>query len=160
MNLGKFVKLNYLIIPLFTFLVASLGGLITDRGMDWYMSISLPSWTPAGAIIGAVWTVLFILATIAALLVWNKYPRGRIFNQIIVVFLVNGFLNFFWSWLFFGVHQLFLAIVFAVVLGISVLVIIYLAKNKLPVVIWLLTPYAVWVFFASYLTFSVWRLNN
>jgi len=160
MNGGKFVKLNYLIIPLFTFLVASLGGFITDRGMDWYMSISLPSWTPAGSVIGAVWTVLFILATIAALLVWNKYPRGRIFNQIIIVFMVNGFLNFFWSWLFFGVHQLFLAIIFAVVLGISVLVIIYLAKSKLPGVVWLLTPYAVWVFFATYLTFSVWRLNN
>src|SRR5271157_3364882 len=98
------MKLNYVIIPLVTIAVAVIGGLITGGGMEWYRSIKLPSWTPPGSVIGAVWTVLFILATISALIVWNGAPHGVRFWWIVAIFLLNAILNFGWSWLFFGAH--------------------------------------------------------
>ena len=57
------MKLNYFLIPLVAFLTAYIGGRITGGGMAWYKAIRLPSWTPPGGVIGAVWTTIFILST-------------------------------------------------------------------------------------------------
>jgi len=96
------MKPNYIIIPLITVFVSLLGGWLTSSGMSWYKSINLPSWTPPGSIIGLVWTILFILATISALIVWNSLAGKNNFSLIIAIFILNSILNFGWSWLFFN----------------------------------------------------------
>ncbi len=153
------MKPNYIIIPLITFLTAFLGSLSTSGGMDWYKTISKPSWTPAGSFIGAVWTILFILATISALIIWNRLPRDDRFKWIIIIFIINAILNVGWSWLFFGQHLLGTAIFEAALLGVSVLALIILIWPVSRLAAWLLIPYAGWVFFATFLTFKVWNLN-
>jgi len=155
------MKLNYIVIPLITILVAVLGNLFTSSGIDsgWYDSITKPAWTPAGSIIGAVWTLLFILATISALIVWNKAPRSRRFWWIVGVFLINAVLNVFWSFLFFNQHLLGAAIWEAGLLGLSVVALVVLIWPISRLASALLIPYAAWVFFAAYLTYSIWALN-
>jgi len=159
----KKINFSYVVIPLIVVLVAVFGGLITSGGMSWYDSINLPSWTPSGQIIGTVWTIIFTLSTIAALLVWNSKWRKKDesrFNKIIIWFLINAGLNLGWSFIFFGRHLIFIAIEEAILLCLSVVRIIWLEWPVDRRVAYLLLPYAIWTAFASYLTYSVWLLNR
>lgn len=159
----KSFHLSYILIPLVTILVAGLGNWMTRNGMEWYHLLQLPSWTPGGQIIGIVWTVIFILATIAALLVWSSKWRKKDesrFNSIIIWFLINAGLNLGWSFIFFGHHLILIAIEEAVLLCLSVIRIIWLAWPIDKRVAYLLLPYAIWTAFASYLTYNVWLLNR
>jgi tryptophan-rich sensory protein len=153
------MKPNYVIIPLITIAVAVVGSFITSGGMAWYRSITLPSWTPPGSVIGTVWTVLFILATISALIVWNGAPHDARLRWIIAIFLLNAVLNIGWSLLFFGAHQMGAAVWEAGVLGLTVVALVIFIWPLSTLAALLLVPYAGWVAFATYLTYSVWRLN-
>ena len=153
------MKVNYFIIPIVVFLFSLTGSLITNNNLNWYETISIPEWTPSGAIIGMVWTVIFILSTISIILVWNSFKRGSGFNLIMSLFVLNGVLNVLWSWLFFQKHLLLLAGIEAVLLALTVLALIILIRPKIRVAAILLFPYLIWVTFASYLTFTVWNLN-
>ncbi|MFA5020877.1 MAG: TspO/MBR family protein [Patescibacteria group bacterium] len=153
------LKINYVYLPAVTIAVAVGGSFITSAGMDWYRTLVLPGLAPAGSVIGSIWTVIFILSTIAALLVWNQQPRPKNFSAIVWLFAASAALNLFWSAVFFGWHQLGWAIVEMVVLNLAnlVLIIKLWPKNK-PASI-LLWPYFIWVCFATYLAGLIWRLN-
>lgn len=151
---------NYLIIPLITLAIASLGSWVTNQGISWYRTLDLPPWTPAGSIIGAVWTLLFILVTISALLVWNRKLTLSQRRTIAAAFLINALLNVSWSFIFFKAHLLGLAVIEAGLLGLSVLFLIVLVKPYSRLASSLLVPYFLWVSFATYLTYAVWRLNR
>ncbi|MFA5062208.1 MAG: TspO/MBR family protein [Patescibacteria group bacterium] len=151
-------KANYIIIPLATIATMVAGGLVTYFNMGWYRSINLPTFTPSGGFIGAVWTVLFILTAISALIAMSK-AWGRRKTGIGAALVVNALLNVFWSVLFFGLHLLGPAVWEAGLLGISVLVLIVMIWPISKFAAWLLVPYLAWVGFATFLTYSVMRLN-
>jgi tryptophan-rich sensory protein len=153
------MKLNYIIIPLIVFLTALAGSLLTSSAMGWYKTINKPSWTPAGSLIGAVWTALFILAAISTLIAWNRLPHDSRFKWIIAVFIINALLNVLWSWLFFNQHMLGAAIFEANLLAASVVALVILIWPGSALAASLLIPYAAWVLFATFLTYQVWSLN-
>jgi tryptophan-rich sensory protein len=153
------MKLNYFIIPLITIVTAWLGSYLTSGGMTWYKTINLSVWIPSGAFIGAVWTVLFILATISALIVWNSEISDERLALIVIVFILNALLNVGWSLLFFNLHFIGWAVLEAGILGLSVLALIILIWPISALASVLLIPYAIWVAFATYLTYSVYLLN-
>ncbi|MFW6282568.1 MAG: TspO/MBR family protein [Minisyncoccales bacterium] len=156
----KKLKINYLLIPIITVLVSYTGSIFTSMGISsgWYDLINKPTWTPPGSVIGIVWTIIFILSTISALIVWNKIERNKRFWRIILLFLINAALNVFWSFLFFAQNLIGLAVLEAALLAISVYILIYLIwpRSKLAAV--LLIPYALWVSFATFLNYSIWVL--
>lgn len=153
------MKLNYIIIPLITILVAVVGGYLTSGSMVWYRTLKLPSIAPAGWFIGLVWNVIFILTTISAFIVWNKMPRNDLFWIVIGLFVVNALLNVFWSFLFFNQHLINAAMVEASLLGLSVIGLIVLIWPFSRLAAGLLVPYAVWVCFATFLNYLIWTLN-
>ncbi len=154
------MKINYLLIPLFYVFVSTIGSLFTGQGVSsWYKTINLPSWTPPGSVIGIVWTIIFILTAISALIVWNKFNHNYAFWVIAVLFLVNGLLNIFWSYLFFSQNLLGWAALEAALLGASVYALIVLIWPLSTLAASLLIPYAGWVTFATYLTYLVYKLN-
>lgn len=154
------MKINYIIIPIIVFLVSFLGGQVTGSGMDWYKTIKLPSWTPPGWVIGLVWTFIFIFAAVSIILFWNLELKPNYFYLVIGLFALNGFFNILWSYLFFGQHLIGLAVIEAFLLGLSVLALILSIWPFSISAASLLIPYCVWVFFATYLTYSVWFLNK
>jgi tryptophan-rich sensory protein len=153
------MKLNYLLIPLFIFATGAVGSLITDQGMEWYKTINLPNWTPQGAVIGSVWTILFILAIISFLIFWNKSNDNKKRDLALVFFALSGVLNTLWSFLFFGQHYILAAVFESALLAISVITLIFLMKPVSKISSLLFLPYFLWVCFATYLTFAVWQLN-
>jgi tryptophan-rich sensory protein len=126
--------------------------------MGWYDSLRLPAIAPDGSVIGLVWTVIYILSTIAAILFWNS-PRGKNFMLIAGLFLFNAFLNMFWSFLFFTLHLFWWAIAEMVLLNLVNLALILLLwkYNRKSAI--LLVPYFLWVFFATYLAYLIGSLN-
>jgi tryptophan-rich sensory protein len=152
-------KSNYLFIPLIVVLVSTIGGFLTDSGMNWYETINTPSFTPPGSVIGAVWTVIFILCAISALLVWNKTKHDKIFRIIVVIFLLNAFLNVLWSALFFNQQMISASLIEIFILNATNLALIILIWPRSKPASALLMPYFAWVSFATYLLYNIWQLN-
>jgi tryptophan-rich sensory protein len=152
-------KMNYIVIPLITILTAAVGSWLTSKGMGWYQTIKLPPWTPPGSAIGSVWTTIFILSAVSALIVWNKAPRDARFCWIIAIFIANAILNVFWSFLFFNQHLFGQAVIEAAVLGISVAALVVLIWPVSRLASLLLAPYFAWVTFATYLAYVIWTIN-
>lgn len=165
------IKLNYLIIPLIVFLVAAIGTLATIPNLEtWYKTLSLPSFAPAGQIIGTVWTILYILISVSLILFWNNAKRDICFKRALVVFGINGFLNALWSYVFFGWHQIGWAVLVSALMAVTIYLLIFqfysnLSKksenpNALKTAAYLLVPYAAWVTFATYLNYVIFTLNR
>lgn len=154
------MKPNYFIIPFLVILVAASGSLITSAGLDWYETLNLPGFTPAGYVISAVWTVIFVLAAAALLLVWRDRQRLANFKTVIWLFIANALLNIFWSAIFFGWHLLGWAVLEMAILDLTTLILILLLWPQKRMASWLLVPYFLWVSFATYLAWQIWLLNR
>ncbi len=153
------MKLNYITIPLIVILVSLTGSYFTSLGMDWYNDLNLPSFTPPGSFIGAVWTVIFILTAVSALIFWSKRNEFKRKNLIISLFLINAFLNVFWSFLFFASHLIGFALIEAVFLEISVILLMIFLCPASKTASALLIPYGAWTLFAVYLNYLIFILN-
>ncbi len=151
--------MQYIVIPLATILVAVIGSLWVNQGLaSWYGTIAKPAWTPGGGVIGAVWTILYILIATSAILAYNKL-KGKERTTVMAWFVVNGVLNAKWNLLFFSLHWIGTSLFEILVLEFTIVALIHLLWNKARIAAYLLIPYALWVAFASYLTYSVWRLQ-
>ncbi|MDD2807787.1 MAG: tryptophan-rich sensory protein [Patescibacteria group bacterium] len=153
------MKTNYLAIPLITILTSFTGSFVTSQGLDWYKTIRVPAWTPTGNVIGAVWTVLFILATISALIFWNSKISDNHRHLVCGLFVLNALANVSWSVLFFGNHLIGAAVWEAGLLSLICLGLIIGLWKISKVASVLIIPYALWSLFASYLTLIIFRLN-
>lgn len=155
-----YMKVNYLFIPLFVIFISLFGSWLTSGGLDWYATINLPVWTPSGSFIGSMWTVIYILTAVSAVMVWNGFPRDSRFSAIIKLFLVNAFLNVLWSFIFFNQHLIGWATLEAGLLALSVFGLIFLIWPVSRIAASLLFLYAGWASFATYVSYSVWLLNR
>ncbi|HUT22390.1 MAG TPA: TspO/MBR family protein [Candidatus Bipolaricaulota bacterium] len=153
------IKVNYLAIPLVVLAAALLGSFFTGQGMNWYDSLTLPKIAPAGSLIGAAWTIIYVLGTASALLVWNKVYVKKIPFKILALFSSNAILNAAWTLIFFTWHQIGWSIIEMLVLNLTTLALIIIFWKKFKIVSALLIPYFIWVSFATYLAYQIWRLN-
>jgi tryptophan-rich sensory protein len=127
--------------------------------MQWYRQLNLPAITPPDYVFGMVWTIIYILATIAALLVWNKHYRNKNFSLIMGLFAVNAILNLSWSYFFFYKHAIQIALFDCIALAVVTLLLVYYIWPLSRRISALLVPYAIWTIFASYLNFLIWNMN-
>ncbi len=125
----------------------------------WYASLIKPSWNPPNAVFGPVWTVLYVLMGVAAWLVYRKVGFSGA-GPALVLFVIQLVLNVLWSYLFFGLQRPDAAFVDIVALWMAILVVMILFWRVDRIAGGLMAPYAVWVAFASYLNFMLWRLNR
>jgi benzodiazapine receptor len=125
----------------------------------WYASLVKPSWNPPNYLFGPVWSVLYVLMAVAAWLVWRKAGFSGA-GPALVLFVVQLALNALWSYLFFGQHRPDLAFFDIVVLWAAIVIVAALFWRVDPVAGGLMVPYLAWVSFASYLNFTLWRLNQ
>lgn len=141
------------------FAIAALGGWLTMLGMPtWYDGLVKPSWNPPNWIFGPVWTLLYLAMGVAAWLVWRE--RGwRDAALPLGLFVAQLVLNLIWSGLFFALRSPGLAAIEIVLLWAAILATLVAFW---PISRWaslLFVPYLVWVSFASFLNFTIWRLN-
>ena len=141
------------------FCVAWIGGSFTNMSvLNWYPTLNKPAWTPSGSTIGLIWTILYSAMAIAAWVVWSN---GGLLTQRrpLLAYAAQLILNAGWSFLFFGMRSPGLALVEIVVLWAAIVVTLVSFWKVSRVAGALMIPYLLWVSFAAFLNFMIWRLN-
>lgn len=150
------IKANYLIIPAVTIAVAIIGSLFTQTGMPWYdTEIIKPACTPPDYVFPIAWNTIFILTTASALIMWNKFKH----KKAMWLFGINAVLNVLWSFFFFTLQMTTVAFIEMFFLEGTLLALLYLTWKKSRLAFALLLPYAIWVCFATYLTYIIVLTN-
>jgi len=139
------------------FIFATIGG--AARPGAWYRGIKKPAWNPPDWVFAPVWSVLFILMGVAAWMVWSRRGDQSV-TLPLLLFGVQLTLNSLWSWLFFGFHRMDLALIEVVVFWLSILATAVTFHQVRPLAGQLFIPYLLWVAFAAYLNYTLWRLNR
>ena len=151
-------------LALIVFLAVCLGAgglgsfLTTNSIREWYPRLHKPPGTPPSWIFGPVWTTLYVLMAISAWLVWRQYHRGAL--PALFIFFAQLALNVAWSGIFFGSRLPAIALAEIVLLWAAIAVNILIFASLLPLAAYLLLPYWLWVTYATYLNFGIWRLNR
>ena len=139
-----------------SFLPALFGSLFEPGA--WYAGLKKPLLNPPGWVFGPVWSALYIMMGLSCWLLWRCRHSSRV-GMPMVVFSAQLVLNGLWPYIFFGLKRPGLAFVEIIILwfAIGATVVLFYSKRKSAGL--LLCPYLVWVTFAAYLNFSIWRLN-
>lgn len=144
---------------IFTEAVGGLSGWLTREGMEQYKtSIIKPPLSPPGIVFPIVWTVLFALMGVGTARIWLS-PASGWRSRALGIFLVQLAFNFFWSIIFFNLQSFGLALAWLLVLWLMIIWMIRTFHKIDPLSARLQIPYLLWVTFAAYLNFGVWRLN-
>lgn len=149
-------KPSYVTLAVFIALCAATAstGALFAPGL-WYEALVKPSWNPPNWLFGPVWSVLYVMISIAAWMLWNA--RGWSFA--LALWLIQLVLNALWSGLFFGLQRPDIAFYEVITLALCVLALVFTSARIRKATLWLLTPYLMWVLFAGYLNFVIWQLN-
>jgi len=154
-------KLLQIIIAIVICLVAgAIGSIATQTSVNtWYTTLSKPVFNPPNWLFAPVWTSLFVLMGISAGIVWNRGFYHKWVKTALYHFGFQLILNIAWSLVFFGLREIFGALL--IVVGLFVLLLFTYKWFRVVNVnaAYLLIPYILWVAFASVLNFSIWQLN-
>ncbi len=155
--MNRYLKLILCIsIPL---LVGGISGFATATSItDWYVNINKPSFNPPNYLFGPVWTTLYILMGISLFMIVQS-SNSELRKKALIIFSIQLFLNFCWSFIFFKFQLLGVAFVEIILMWISILtmIILFYEINKNAALMQI--PYLLWVSFASVLNGSIWFLN-
>lgn len=138
----------------------ALASFLTARGArEWYPGLRKPKGTPPNWIFGPVWTALYVLMAFSAWLLWRDYGwRGG--SSALFIFFGQLGLNMAWSGIFFGARLPGVAFAEIVLLWLAIAFTIVIFHWLTPLAALLLVPYLLWVTYAGYLNFGIWRLNR
>jgi benzodiazapine receptor len=97
---------------------------------------------------------------IAAYLVWNRRNNTTAYTTTWIIYAIQLLLNFSWSIVFFGMHQILAGLVIILALLITIILNINWFGKFSKTAAWLLVPYCMWVAFATLLNLSIYILNR
>ena len=149
--------LSFILFGLITFSASVIGGLVTVGFKEpWYSLINKPTFNPPSWVFAPVWTTLYLMMTIAIWIFWHS--RNRDMNTIYIYFIHIVF-NATWSIVFFGLHQILLALI--VLIGLILIIIILMLRFKRVNIVsyYLMIPYLLWCCYALVLNFNIFLLN-
>lgn len=140
-------------------LAGIIGSLFTTPNIEtWYRMLAKPALLPPAWVFGPVWTTLFLLMGIAAFFVWRERESKKI-GPALGIYFFQLCLNVLWSILFFGLQNPAAALFEIVILWLAIILTIVWFSKISKLAAWLLIPYLLWVTFAIYLNFGIWKLN-
>ncbi len=140
-------------------LVGVIGGVITASSVDtWYQTLNKPDFNPPDWLFAPVWTTLYVMMAIAAWRVWRRVGSSAE-QKALLVFSLQLVLNLLWSYLFFGLQRIDLALIGIVIL-LAVIVLNSLMFWRIDRVAGMLfAPYVLWVCYATLLNTSLLIMN-
>lgn len=151
---NKVLKVISIIVPILV--VAVLGSVFVNLGMDWFNGLNKPSqWIP-NWVIPVVWTVIYIMFAIILLIWTNKESLSK---TTIGLLIANGVLNVLWCLVFFTLKQTFLGniiIILNLIAGILLWINIFNQKRRYS---YWLAIYPIWLSIATTLNLALWILN-
>lgn len=124
--------------------------------INFYNSISKPSYAPAPYIFSIAWSILYI---IFSLFLSHNLIDKKLDREVVVAFIINYFISFFFNYFFFKRKNLFLSFsdtFLSFSSGLLIFLILF-KKNRYNALI--ITPYLLWTAFASVLMCHIFFLN-
>ena len=140
--------------------IGLLSGILSRAGTaSFRTTVQQPPLSPPAALFPIVWTILYALMGISAARISLTSP-STIRSRSLNIFIIQLVVNFFWSLIFFnakayGFSFLWLLLLWGLVFGI-----ILLFRQIDSVAAALQIPYLLWLTFAAYLSYGVWKLNS
>ena len=129
---------------------------------SWYSQFIKPDWAPSAWVFGPVWTLLYAVIAVSFGAVFYKAIKRQLPWTIALPFALNLIFNFAFTPLQFGLQNNLLAAVdILLVLGtlIWALVAVWHRAPSLRWVVYVNTPYLLWVSFATVLQLTITYLN-
>ena len=154
-NMRKYLTLSIWII---VYLVVSFGiGQMTQGSIQgWYQTLEKPSFNPPNYIFPIVWTILYVMVASAG---WNLWRVGAGI-KLKALFIVYTLMNWAWTPIFFGLHEIGLALIWIILLSLLNLAFIIMAWKEVRLSAFLVIPLLAWTSFASFLNYTIWALNS
>jgi tryptophan-rich sensory protein len=127
-------------------------------GNQWFDALAKPSFMPPGWLFGVAWTILYILLGLALAIALAEPPSPRRKLGLTLFFIQLG-LNFAWSPVFFGLHQIALAkIIIYLMAVLAAAAAGQFLRLRRPAGL-LMIPYLTWLIFAAILNATIENLN-
>ncbi|HWR19155.1 MAG TPA: TspO/MBR family protein [Clostridia bacterium] len=149
--------LQLLVIVLITELVGVLASILSGNIGQIYTSFIKPPLSPPAWLFGVVWPVLYLLMGIAAYIIYQSRAPNR--KDAIVLYWIQLFVNFLWPIIFFRFAWYWLAVVGILMLDVLVFVAMLWFYKIKKAAGYLMLPYLLWIFFATYLNIGIAVLN-
>ncbi len=141
-----------------SFAAGGIGSLASINAASFYGQLVQPVWAPPAWLFGPAWTVLFLLMSAAAWLVWRRHGFSGA-SGALKLYAAQLVANALWSWLFFAWRLGGLALAEVAVLWLLIAATMVAFWRLHRVAALLLAPYLAWVSFAAVLNLALWRLN-
>jgi len=154
MTKNKYLSLAIIII--ITFVAPAIGSYATSSFKEpWYSELILPSYNPPSWVFAPVWLTLYFLMSLAIWKIWKNT-----FNiKILKIYFIHIFFNSTWTIVFFGFHQIGLALLNLIIILIFIIILMkeYLSIDKISFI--LMIPYLSWSSYALILNSTIFLLN-
>ena len=149
--------LSYILFFIITFSASFIGGLVTINFKEpWYSQLVKSNFNPPEWVFAPVWTTLYLMMTMAIWFFWHSKNRNL---STVYLYFIHILFNTTWSIVFFGLHQILLALF--VLIGLILMIIILMLRFKRVNIVsyYLMIPYLLWCCFALFLNFNLLILN-
>jgi len=137
-----------------------IGSIFTaSSSATWYQTLNKPWFNPPGFVFLPVWIVLYALMGVSLFLIWQEGKDSPNYRSALAVFAAQLLINVLWSYAFFGLQSPFAGVLVIVLLWLLILqmIVSFLSIRRDAALI--LVPYFLWVSFAAFLNYALWRLN-
>ena len=149
--------LSFILFFIITFSASLIGGLITISFKDpWYSQLVKSNLNPPDWIFAPVWTALYLMMTLAIWFFWHSKNRNL---STVYLYFIHILFNTTWSIVFFGLHQILLALFVLISLILMIIILMLRFKRVNIVSYYLMIPYLLWCCFALFLNFNLLILN-
>ena len=149
--------LSFILFALVTYSASVIGGMATIGFKEpWYSLLIKPPYNPPSWIFAPVWTILYLMMTIAIWSFWHSKNKNV---NTMYIYLIHLIFNTTWSVVFFVFHQIFLALIVLITLIVLIIILMIRFKRVNMVSYFLMIPYLLWCFYALVLNTSLLILN-
>ena len=155
MSKNRFI--SFFLFFIITYSASFIGRMVTINLKEpWYSELIKSNYNPPDWVFAPVWTTLYLMMTLAIWFFWHS--KNREMNTIYIYFIHIVF-NTTWSVVFFGFHNIFLALVNLIILILLIVILILRFGRVNKVSSYLMIPYLLWSSFALFLNYSLLVLN-
>ena len=149
--------LSFILFFIITFSASFIGGAVSINLKEpWYSTLIKSSLNPPDWVFAPVWTILYLMMTIAVWTFWHS--KNRDMNTVYIYF-IHIIINTTWSIVFFAFHKIFLAMLVLITLIIFIFLLIIRFKSVNKLSYYLMIPYLLWCFYALFLNINLVILN-
>ena len=149
--------LSFILFFIITFSASFIGGAVSINLKEpWYSTLIKSSLNPPDWVFAPVWTILYLMMTIAVWTFWHS--KNRDMNTVYIYF-IHIIINTTWSIVFFALHKIFLAMLVLITLIIFIFLLIIRFKSVNKLSYYLMIPYLLWCFYALFLNIKLVILN-